>query len=530
MPGVLRRLLICLAFAIWCFLNTWVEFGEGKSVYFARYDPIRGVVISVICWEVILAAGMFGLWEICRKRRMTGWRPLHLIFLASCFAPLGIAAVAALRASPVNLKPVVRNPWFWPVVLVLFLAPLAFALMRPYSASRLMQGIFLYSWPVLMVVQVQAARRTLIKYSPASYADRPPATALNSQPSHVRVVWIIFDELSQTIAFAKRPAGLQLPNLDQMRAQSFYASSAEAPPGDSTELCMPSLILGERVVDDIPDGPENLFLRTISRPEAFQWSMAPNVFDTARALGFNTGLVGWFLPYGRLLNRSLTKCYWTAGWLPSGIEERFKRQSLVGSLWDRARLQFYVLPLAGRLPSVSPAAFQRQEKIEKFSYLLDRAQEIVTDPSVGLALIHLPVPHPPAIYNQSGQEMASEGRIGYVDNVALADRTLGVLRRCMEQAGLWERTAILLSADHGWRTYIWRGSPDWTADEEAASHEDTSGVPFLLKLPGQTSGLQYGKRFSTMVTRRLITDILSDRLIDPSLIPNVIERFEAHLP
>ena len=29
------------------------------------------------------------------------------------------------------------------------------------------------------------------------------------------------------------------------------------------------------------------------------------------------------------------------------------------------------------------------------------------------------------------------GRIGYLDNVALADPTLGVLRRNIEQSGLW---------------------------------------------------------------------------------------------
>src|SRR2546421_521830 len=121
MPGVLRRLLICLAFATWCFLNTWVEFGEGKSVYFARYDPIRAVAIPVVCWEIILALGMFGFWELCRRRSMTRAQPLHLLFLLSCFVPLGIAAVAALRASPFDLKPIVRNPCFWPVVLVLSL-------------------------------------------------------------------------------------------------------------------------------------------------------------------------------------------------------------------------------------------------------------------------------------------------------------------------------------------------------------------------------------------------------------------------
>lgn len=100
----------------------------------------------------------------------------------------------------------------------------------------------------------------------------------------------------------------------------------------------------------------------------------------------------------------------------------------------------------------------------------------------------------------------------------------------MEQAGLWDQTAILISADHGWRTSLWRGDPEWTADEEAASHDDTSGVPFLLKLPRQTAGATYDKAFGTIVTRRLVTDILSGRLMDPATIAASIERFGDGVP
>jgi hypothetical protein len=39
--------------------------------------------------------------------------------------------------------------------------------------------------------------------------------------------------------------------------------------------------------------------------EPLAWSSAPNVFDAARNLGFNTALVGWFHPYGRLLTPQL---------------------------------------------------------------------------------------------------------------------------------------------------------------------------------------------------------------------------------
>jgi arylsulfatase A-like enzyme len=109
-----------------------------------------------------------------------------------------------------------------------------------------------------------------------------------------------------------------------------------------------------------------------------------------------------------------------------------------------------------------------------------------------------------------------------LDSVALADRTLGRLRQKMEQAGLWDRTAILVSADHGWRTNTWRNNPEWTSEEEAASHQDTSGVPFLLKLPGETSGIAYNDPFNTIVTRQLLTGILNGQLTESSSLPSLI--------
>lgn len=525
---MLRRLLTCLAFATWCFLNTWVEFAEGESPYYSRYDPIQAVVIPVVCWEILLTIVLLGGWEFCRRSRLTRSRLVHLLFLWLCLVPLGIAAIAAMRAAPFNLIPIVRKSWFWPVVLIVAVVPLGFAVLRPYSASRLMRSLFLWSWPALAIVLIQGARVTLFKYPAASYQDRVLAMPLKSPPKRNRVVWMIFDELSQSIAFDKRPAALQLPNLDQLKAESFYASSARSP-ADSTELSMPSLIVGEQVIAVSPRAPDSLYLRTRSRTEGFACSAVPNVFDKARELGFNTALVGWFHPYGRLLNHSLTKCYWTASWLNSGVEEPFQPQELWDGLLFRARLQFAVLPLVGHLPGVFPGISQRREKILRFSYLLDRTLEIISDPSIGLALIHLPIPHPPAINSRSARGLTAQGRNGYVDSIALVDQTLGLLRRRMEQAGLWDTSAVLVSADHGWRTHLWRGDPDWTADDESASHTDASGVPFLLKLPGQSSGVLYTKPLRTIVTSRLITDILSGKLTDPAAIPNAIERFEAEV-
>jgi hypothetical protein len=155
---------------------------------------------------------------------------------------------------------------------------------------------------------------------------------------------------------------------------------------------------------------------------------------------------------------------------------------------------------------------------------LDHSCEIAKDPSIGLALIHLPVPHPPPIYDRSLGTWSPAGRIGYVDSVALADRTLGDLRSCLDRAGLTANTAILVSSDHGWRTALWRGNPEWTPEDEAASHQDTSGSPFLLKLPQQTSPFVYDTAFDTVVTRRLIIGILNGRLTDLPDIAKEIDR------
>ena len=518
-----RRLLICLAFATWCFLDTWVEYAEGGMAYFARRDPMRAVAIPVVCLEITLSLGMWGLWEFCRRRGLGRALPPHYLFLALCCVPLGIASVAALRALPFNLTAVIRTPLFWPCVLIAALAPLGLVCARPRAASRLVRGMLLYSWPVLLFVLVQAARETLLAYPRSAYADGPLAAGFDSPPAPRRVVWIIFDELSQTIAFGNRPAGLALPNFDRLRSGGFYASSAQSP-ADSTEISMPSLILGERVIEASPQGPGDLRVRTGSSTQPLAFGSLPNVFDDARALGLNTALVGWFHPYGRLLSHSLEKCYWTADWLRAGVEERSNPQALVHAMWDRTRLQFAALPLVGHLPGVFPGAYQRQEKIAQFRWLCDRAVETVSDPAIGLALIHLPVPHPPAIYSRARGTLTAQGRIGYLDSVVLADRTLGALRQAMEQAGLWDRTAVLVSADHGWRTHLWRGDAEWTQDEEAAAHQDTSGVPFLLKLPEQASGMVYSKPFNTIVTRQLITGILSGRLPDPSEVPGFVER------
>jgi hypothetical protein len=281
-----RRFLICLAFATWCFSNTWAEYAEARDAFFTRHDPLYAVAIPVLCLEAILTIGLLSLWELCRWKRLTGQLSVHLAFLAACLVPLGIASVAALCILPFDVTGLVRNRVFWPMVLTVGIVPLVFALRRPRRASWIARETLLVSWPLLIVLTFQAARGTLFAYSRDAYADRTLAVPISpaSSFSRVRVVWIIFDEMSYQVGFGNRPADLKLPNFDRLEESAFHAVSAE-PPARATKVSMPSLIVGQLVVEVRPHGTAELSVRIGSSREVQPWSEIDNVFDEARKLG-----------------------------------------------------------------------------------------------------------------------------------------------------------------------------------------------------------------------------------------------------
>jgi hypothetical protein len=176
---------------------------------------------------------------------------------------------------------------------------------------------------------------------------------------------------------------------------------------------MPGLILGDKVVEAVPQGPNRLLVRTKQHPEQFSWDSAPTVFDDARQLGFDTALAGWFHPYGRVIHRNLTKCNWTAGWLLSGIEEPFQQESWPHAMWDRAGLQIAVLPLIGHLPACFRARTTGAKRPCVFPGCWTARSRSRPTRRFGLVLIHLPVPHPPAFYDRTKGVITATGAVGY---------------------------------------------------------------------------------------------------------------------
>src|SRR5262249_39109455 len=90
----------------------------------------------------------------------------------------------------------------------------------------------------------------------------------------------------------------------------------------------------------------------------------------------------------------------------------------------------------------------------------------------------------------------------YWDNLVLLDQFVGSLRSAMESAGLWDSTAVLLSADH------------WNRASILLDGKIDHRVPFLLKMPGQRESIAFDRPFNTVLSHDLLEAYLHGEIAD----------------
>lgn len=343
-------------------------------------------------------------------------------------------------------------------------------------------------------------------FAGSSLEDREPARRLPPRREGGRVVWIIFDELDQRVAYGVGPEVADLPELDRLRRESFFAQNAYAPAGE-TRRSIASMLLGRQIGWAMPDGPATLPCALEGAPPSEEvrdcWSEYPNVFQETRALGANVGIAGWYHPYCRIFSESVSDCTWAG--LPYWNSPRF-----VDSLSQQWQEVLAPIPILG--VSAGPGARVRRAHRDAFVTIREAGLRIATDPGIGLALLHFPVPHHPDIYDPESGELSIEDERSYVDNLLLADRVLGEVRAGMQRAALWEPSTVIVTSDHWWRA-IHRGDWGLTSEEEGLYADGVNRrIPFLVKFAGEAEALAYRKPFNTLLLHDVILEILAERV------------------
>lgn len=472
--AVSRELLLAISLANLCFYGVWHQLLFAQPFYMPLWSWRDLLAITL---NVSALAAVFWLAIMRRRTRAAGaW---HWSSGLSLLPALIFLNLLRLRYWS-RLRAALDDD------LLLLLLAVAAALLCAYVLAR---------WPGKVLAGAEVLTLWLFAFVPMTFGQAAwmlhqpqlPVTAmapaLPPSPLRPRVLWIVFDEMDWRPVFGGRPPTLALPELDRLRAQSLDVAPA-IQTGLVTAPAMASLIYGRQVYDVQPAGPSELQLNFVPQGDYETWPPQHNLFAHARQAGFNTAAVGWFLPYCRMFAVDLTRCYWES--MYAGVVDG--RPSLLASV----RNQWLTLsPLEGR-----------QRHLLRHQNLMREAQRAAVDSNLGFVLIHLAVPHEPAIYDRhtGGFTAVSFQKDWYLDNLALADRSLGELRHAMESAGLWERTTVLVTSDHSLR-------------HDAVSNPHTGAqIPFLLKLAGQQGGMTYQQPTSNLAAHDLTLALLRSEL------------------
>jgi len=530
-----------LSLANLCYLPIWAELLTGSRYhYFMDHAPSRMSYPAILLNTILLASVFLILGRLARRflsergKYLANYGFLFVVIVALNGARRLVAIVPAEQ-----FPDLLRH-----TALVVFLGLVSILVLIAAVRWRngLIHGSKAVVWiltPFVVLTFGQAIWLFLTYEKNARSFDGELAPALAAgHTAQSRVIWILFDELDEQIAFDERPAGLQLPELDRFRSESISSTHAY-PVAAETTMAMPSLISGKPISKGVPVDASTLLVTLGSTGPKVSWATLPNIFADARSLGIDSALVGWFHPYCRILRGSLSACSWWSAHMFNGVGRHSDVFSMREIMINQIGAALEGIPggsfvgLAGRFLSEFHAMRAKRDgwDLEMYRSVMNEAKKMVARADLGLELAHFPIPHAPNIFDRRKQRLIAAGNASYVDNLALVDITLGELRRVMENAGTWETSTVIVTSDHWYRA---KPNKPWTSQGEGftlSSYHDHR-VPLMIKLPGQHRGVSYDTPFNTIATHDLILELLSkgNEVSDPNTVMQWIDRHRSTAP
>lgn len=484
-----RDVALALSLANLCFARVWLELFQLSTpnafyLYFSNAD-----IVAAGCNVLLLAAAFLLATATARRYGERGRRAIiagfvlvigiQLSGVGPILAPGFIAVLDRWRDGKVleALAPlavlalIAFTAWRWPRQSLRFAVGTVYAL-TPLVVLTFARG----AWIIASVDPTETlAPEAPPIGSPVRSADGP------------RVVVVVLDALGRRHAFDARPASVALPNLDRLRAQSVDATDVEQI-GNKTILSVPAMLTDLPVVAAEPTEEDELLLKTADGA-THEFTETPTILDRAQDLGGVAVVAGWYLPYCRMFEE-LDGC---ASYPARVVGSRARRTGFLRALVDQ---QLAIVPYVNL-------------RIRQVDVVLDQYADVLaasTTGDRGLVFLHVAAPHTPWIWDgeDSSFTITRFAHDGYYDNIELADKIVGDIRRKMEAAGQWDSTAVLLLSDH-----VMRYRPEYLHEPE------DDRVPFLLKLPGQSRGAVFTEPLSALVTHDLVLALLEGRVQTP---------------
>jgi hypothetical protein len=345
-------------------------------------------------------------------------------------------------------------------------------------------------------------------------------TVQQPSSSSQRVVWVLLDELSYDQVFDHRQPSVQLPYLDQLKNQSVVFSDVH-PEGYYTERILPALFLGRRIDNIRSSLRRDLYVHDVAASRWEPFHQQSSIFAEAKRSGWTTGIAGWYNPYCHILKNVLDSCYWQ-DITPFPSMAPGEEPSILKAAAFPINLLLSHLRHSGSLSDS-----EVQAHAQEYRDLIGAADSLIQNESIRFVFLHLPAPHPPGIYDRKTNTLGVKGT--YLDNLVLADRTLGNLLDAIQKTAAASKTTLIISSDHSWRVDMWRNEPGWTKEEERASGGRFDPRPVLMiRFPGSNTGELRTERFPELAIDGIIRAMLHNELHSQSELDGWLAKNAGH--
>lgn len=494
--------LLAISLANLVFLRSWSDLLRLSAGHEAATPAARALLWATLACIVLLAAGLLLGRRLAGERHTTAARIALLLMMVT---PIDFLAGQLWQMAK---ETVPRTPFLaaWTALLLLpILAAVGLGLYRragPYRAFRAV-ALILSPLPAILAGNLLWA----------SYAVAPPpAPTLAgpvSNPGQHRVVWLVFDEFDYHLAFPARPASIRMPELDRLRGEGFFAHRASAPAWDTPES-MTSYLLG-RPVEKLDLTPGRI-RASLTTGETVALATEPTVLSQARALGFDTFLAGWYLPYCQIFGGHATGC----AQMSPGVVRTASFGATFLQQWRQIAEEHWLvtrLTPGGRLRAPWFGWGERVDQYLAYQKLRDQGMAMATGPTGRLVLIHFPIPHPLGIYSRKTGDLSLDTSTNSIDNLELVDRTVGHFRRALEEAGHWDSTTLIITSDHPMRPDIWSANETWTEEEQSLTgNQRRDEIPLLIKPAAAGAPVESHEPVSTIALPALTAEVLAGRI------------------
>ena len=435
---------------------------------------------------VALLAALIALQALKRAAAGQGW---SLVIIA---AILG-AVAAALYA---------RSPPVRTLVTVLAAAPLLFT------------GLFIFNTPVERLVFPRGAQVTETRT-----AASPP------------IVFVVFDEFSSTSLLdrERRIDAKRYPNFAALaHRMTWYrnATTVHAGTVDAVPALLSGLRSSSKSLPILADHPGNLFTLLGARYAMHAHepitSLCPARLCHRRRAGLGHRL--------STLASDVSVVY-AHVLLPQKLARRFPS---ISTRWNNFRGRPPPAPRGASARAAREHSLVRHEDAPFDDRTTAFAEFLATlrpRRTPQLYFLHILLPHVPWQYLPSGLSyqdrsdvhvnpglvdeqwqrnpwLVEQGEQRYLAQVGLVDRLVGRLTRQLDATGLWDRSLIVVTADHG--VSFRPGEPRRSATE--ANIQDIAFMPLFMKLPGQRRGSTSDAAVETIDVLPTIADALGVRI------------------